>query len=133
MGFKEQTKNQLYASGFAVFDGFCDRQIAVAKKQLFAFIYSGEAQGGLTLCDLAKEGFRFEKRYVVIEAYSDGCSVLPLDEAIDGFLRNLSYTDKFYVTDVRVSAPSEDKVHSRYKRRLTITANELIDEGKVGA
>lgn len=133
MGFKQQTKNQLYANGFMVFDGFSDKEIAVAKKQLFAFVYSGEGEGEITLNGLSGERYRLRKHSLVIDAYSDSCSVLSLDEAINSFLRELSYTGELFITKVKLSSPDEDKVHSRYRRKLCITANELICEGKVEA
>lgn len=133
MDFLQQTKGKLLQSGFTVFDGFCDREITVGRKELFAFVYSGEGETDVCLSDLSANSFRFRRHRAVIEAYSDNCSVLSLDRAIDGFLRELSYTGKIYITSATVSSPCEDKEHSRFKRKIVISANELTEEGKAEA
>lgn len=128
MRFTEQTKNQLYARGFRVFDGFCDREITVSDSELFAFVYRGEGENGIDIVDLSKAKFSFKKRCVIIEAYSDRCSVISLDKAIDEFLKKLSYTSDFHGVTATISTPSEDTKRARFCRKITLSANELTQE-----
>lgn len=128
MNFLTQTKNQLSAVGFSVYDGFCDGAGNVQKGKLLAYVNVGREKLSECWVSLNGKNTRVYEKVVEARLYSDECGIKALDGAVGSLLSSLCYTGDIYGVKCEVSEPKNDALTGRIIRTLKICANETAEE-----
>ncbi len=130
MDFLTQTKNQLSAVGFSVYDGFCDDVRNIQRGKLLAYVNVSREK--LSECWLSLDGKRVRVFDKCVEARlcSDECGIRSLDGAIDNLLSSLCYTGSIYGVKCEISEPKNDALTGRIMRTFKIYASEAVEEAQ---